>query len=168
MIAYETIQANDKVLEGLELEDLVPKIYQRIDGEVIEHDMRSEACKILQNRWMVLTRFTNILSLDLFSPTFDYESDHLLSNHPIVYASTDVLVLTENAWDWWWFWGQDEVDDMTNIHTFDISVPGTTTYTGSGRIDGQILNQFSISEHEGVLRVANNGWSMESMVDGGS
>ena len=44
MIAYETIQANDKVLEGLELEELVPKIYQRIDGEVIEHDMRSQAC----------------------------------------------------------------------------------------------------------------------------
>ena len=167
MIAYETIQANNKVLATMSLENLVPKIYQRIDGQIIEHDMRSQGCENFAKPMDGFSRgFTNILSLDLFSPTFEYESDHLLSNHPMVYASQDALVLTENAWDWWWFWGQDDVDDMTNIHTFDISVPGVTTYTGSGRIDGQILNQFSISEHEGVLRVATtvgqwNRWWME-------
>ena len=167
MIAYETIQANDEVLEAIALEDLVPKIYQRVDGEIIEHDMRSESCENFAQPMDGFSRgFTNILSLDLFSPTFNFESDHLLSNHPLVYASKDALVLTENSWDWWWFWGQDEVDEMTNIHTFDISVPGVTTYTGSGRIDGQILNQFCISEHEGVLRIATtvgqwNRWWME-------
>ncbi len=167
MIAYETIQANDEVLEAVALEDLVPKIYQRVDGEIIEHDMRSESCENFAQPMDGFSRgFTNILSLDLFSPTFNFESDHLLSNHPLVYASKDALVLTENSWDWWWFWGQDEVDEMTNIHTFDISIPGVTTYTGSGRIDGQILNQFCISEHEGVLRIATtvgqwNRWWME-------
>ena len=167
MIAYETIQANGEVLEAIALEDLVPKIYQRVDGEIIEHDMRSESCENFAQPMDGFSRgFTNILSLDLFSPTFNFESDHLLSNHPLVYASKDALVLTENSWDWWWFWGQDEVDEMTNIHTFDISVPGVTTYTGSGRIDGQILNQFCISEHEGVLRIATtvgqwNRWWME-------
>ncbi|MAR47469.1 MAG: hypothetical protein CMA41_06700 [Euryarchaeota archaeon] len=167
IIAYETIQANEKILESITLEELVPKIYQRIDGQITEHDMRSEGCGNFAKPMDGFSRgFTNILSLDLFSSTFDYESDHLLSNHPLVYASTDALVLTENAWDWWWFWGQDEVDDMTNIHTFDISVPGVTAYTGSGRIDGQILNQFSISEYEGVLRIATtvgqwNRWWME-------
>ena len=50
--------------------------------------------------------------------------------------------------------GADELDTMTNIHTFDISNPGTTLYTGSGRVEGTILNQFSISEFEGVVRVA--------------
>lgn len=167
MIAYETIQANDEVLEAIALEDLVPKIYQRVGGEIIEHDMRSESCENFAQPMDGFSRgFTNILSLDLFSTTFDFESDHLLSNHPLVYASKDALVLTENSWDWWWFWGQDEVDEMTNIHTFDISVPGVTTYTGSGRIDGQILNQFCISEHEGVLRIATtvgqwNRWWMD-------
>ena len=167
MIAYETIQANDEVLEAIALEDLVPKIYQRVGGEIVEHDMRSESCENFAQPMDGFSRgFTNILSLDLFSPTFDFESDHLLSNHPLVYASKDALVLTENSWDWWWFWGQDDVDEMTNIHTFDISVPGVTTYTGSGRIDGQILNQFCISEHEGVLRIATtvgqwNRWWME-------
>ena len=128
MIAYETIQANEEVLQSITLEELVPKIYQRVDGQIFEHDMRSERCGNFAKPMDGFSRgFTNILSLDLFSPTFAYESDHLLGNHPLVYASTDALVLTDNAWDWWWFWGQDEVDDMTNIHTFDISVPGVTT-----------------------------------------
>ena len=167
LVAYETILGNYEVLDELQLEDLVPKIYQHVNSEIIEHDVRSESCENFHKPMDGFSRgFTNILSLDLYASTFSYESDHLLSNHPLVYASKDVLVLTENAWDWWWFWGQDSIDEMTNIHTFDISVPGATTYTGSGRIDGQILNQFSLSEYEGVLRVATttgqwNRWWME-------
>ena len=34
--------------------------------------------------------------------------------------------------------GQDEVDDMTNIHTFDISVPGVTTYT----VQDELMDRF--------------------------
>ena len=166
-VAYETIQSNAEVLNSLELEDIVPKIYERIDGTIVEHDMRDEACQNFAKPLDGFSRgYTNILSLDLFSESFSFESDHILSNHPLVYASQDVLVLSENSWDWWWFWGQDEVMEQTNIHTFDISIPGVTTYTGSGRIDGTILNQFSISEYEGVLRVATtigqwNRWWME-------
>lgn len=43
---------------------------------------------------------------------------------------------------------------MTNLHTFDISAPDATIYTGSGRVNGTVVNQFALSEHEGVLRVA--------------
>ena len=102
------------------MEELVPKIYQRIDGQITEHDMRSEGCGNFAKPMDGFSRgFTNILSLDLFSSTFDYESDHLLSNHPLVYASTDALVLTENAWDWWWFWGQDDVMDKALMKSFN-------------------------------------------------
>ena len=165
-VAYEAILENAEVLNSIELEDLLPKIYERSNGRIVEHDMRAEECQNFAKPLDGFSRgFTNILSLDLFSESFSFESDHILSNHPLVYASQDVLVLSESSWDWWWFWGQDEVMEQTNIHTFDISIPGTTTYTGSGRIDGTILDQFSISEHEGVLRVATtvgqwNRWWM--------
>ncbi len=165
-VAYEAILENAEVLNSIELEDLLPKIYERSNERIVEHDMRAEECQNFAKPLDGFSRgFTNILSLDLFSESFSFESDHILSNHPLVYASQDVLVLSESSWDWWWFWGQDEVMEQTNIHTFDISIPGTTTYTGSGRIDGTILDQFSISEHEGVLRVATtvgqwNRWWM--------
>jgi len=64
------------------------------------------------------------------------------------------LVLAESAFDWWWFWNNDGMDEMTNLHTFDISAPDATLYTGSGRVNGTVVNQFALSEHEGVLRVA--------------
>ena len=38
---------------------------------------------------------------------------------------------------------------------FDISDSGTTEYIASGRVDGTIQNQFSLSEYQGVLRVAS-------------
>ena len=41
----------------------------------------------------------------------------------------------------------------TDLHAFDTT--GTTTpYLGSGRVEGHLLNSFSLSEHEGILRVA--------------
>ena len=41
----------------------------------------------------------------------------------------------------------------TDLHAFDITGP-TTPYLGTGRVTGRLLNSFSLSEHEGVLRVA--------------
>ena len=41
----------------------------------------------------------------------------------------------------------------TDLHAFDITGP-TTPYLGTGRVSGRLLNSFSLSEHEGVLRVA--------------
>jgi uncharacterized secreted protein with C-terminal beta-propeller domain len=43
----------------------------------------------------------------------------------------------------------------TEIHRFDASAPGETTYAGSGTVPGFVLNQFALSEHDGVLRVAS-------------
>ncbi len=44
---------------------------------------------------------------------------------------------------------------ITEIHRFDVSDPDETAYTGSGAVDGYMLSQWSMSEHEGILRVAS-------------
>lgn len=47
----------------------------------------------------------------------------------------------------------------TQVHRFDISDPDRAYYVGSGGVPGHLLNQFSMSEHEGRLRVATTkGW----------
>ena len=43
----------------------------------------------------------------------------------------------------------------THIHRFDISGAGGAVYEASGSIDGFLLNQFAMSEHDGYLRVAS-------------
>jgi Beta propeller domain len=45
-------------------------------------------------------------------------------------------------------------DPGTEIHKFDVSEPGSPQYVASGRVDGWLLNQYSLSEHDGHLRVA--------------
>ncbi len=44
--------------------------------------------------------------------------------------------------------------DATSIHKFSIEARGPAVYRASGDVDGTILNQYSMSEDEGALRVA--------------
>ena len=167
-VAYQTLLANEEVLNNLTLEDLTSKVYEMQGDSLVEHSMLEEQdCANFAAPSDGFNRgISSIFSIDLNSSEITFEVDHIIGNYPQVYASSDVLVLTENAFDWWRFWSNDGLDEMTNIHTFDISQQGETVYTGSGRVDGTILNQFSISEYEGILRVATttgqwNRWWME-------
>jgi hypothetical protein len=49
-----------------------------------------------------------------------------------------------------------EVEDVTTeIHAFDIGDPSSTRYLASGEVPGVLLDQWALSEHDGVLRVAS-------------
>ena len=121
----------------------------------LPHEMDDDDCRDFSAPDDGFSRgFNSIFTLDLLSEEFEFEADHIVGNSPLVYASGDVLVITDSSWSDWWFWGADDMDTTTNIHTFDISNPGTTLYTGSGRVNGTILDQFSISEYQGIVRVA--------------
>jgi uncharacterized secreted protein with C-terminal beta-propeller domain len=43
----------------------------------------------------------------------------------------------------------------TDIHRFDISKPDQTSFAASGSVAGFVLNQYSLSEFDGALRVAS-------------
>ena len=166
--AQEAMEHNRDVMNEITLEDMIPQIHERIGSEIITHHMSGDECSDFAAPEAALNRgYTSIFTIDLISEDLEFEADHIVGNWPQVYASQDQLIITENAWDWWWFWGHDEMMESTNIHTFDISEAGETTYTGSGRVDGTILDQFSISEYEGVIRVATTTgqwgrWWMEA------
>jgi Beta propeller domain len=48
---------------------------------------------------------------------------------------------------------------QTAIHQFALGDGGDATYAGSGVVPGTLLNAYSMSEHEGVLRVATTSQS---------
>jgi len=166
--AVEAITHNLEVLEQLSLEQMLPQVHERIGDEIITHHMSGDDCSDFTAPDGGLNRgYTSIFTIDLISENLEFEADHIVGNWPLVYASEDKMIITESAWDWWWFWNNDNLNEATNIHTFDISEPGTTIYSGSGRVDGTIQNQFSISEYEGVVRVATTTgqwgrWWMEN------
>ena len=155
-VAYQTMLDNEEIIADMELSDLVPRIYERQNDNVITHSLTNDDCASFIAPQDGFSRGVNsIFSFDLTSSDFTFEADHIIGNYPLVYSSADALILAEKSWDSWWFWNSNDSDEATNIHMFDISNSGTTEYIASGRVDGTIQNQFSLSEYQGVLRVAS-------------
>jgi hypothetical protein len=83
----------------------------------------------------------------------------VLAEGDTVYASTGSLYVASRQWVDWNELTEDEIDarvsgEYTEIHKFDISDPNDTVYRSTGKVDGYLLSQFSMSEHDGYLRVA--------------
>jgi len=53
-----------------------------------------------------------------------------------------------------WFYEADVVPEATTVHKFELSPEAQASYTGSGVVKGRVLNQFSMDENEGKLRIA--------------
>jgi len=97
-----------------------------------------------------------VLTIDLSKGLTPVDSDAVMTGGETVYASPSGLYVATQRW----------VDDLpsegttpppmsTAIHKFDISDLSETVYRGSGRVRGYLLNQWSLSEHNGFLRVAS-------------
>jgi hypothetical protein len=140
----------------LALADFIPQIYVRMpDGHFETNSLSEGSCRSFHRPTDSHARgISSIISFDLLGESLHWDADHVVSNWTTFYASQDTLLLAEPAHDWWWYWWYQDDPDQLNIHSFDISVPGQTRYAGSGRVDGQIVDQFSLDEDKGAIRVA--------------
>lgn len=143
-------------IDQLALGDLIPRIYLRTpNGHFTTNSLSQSSCQSFYRPSDSHARgISSIISFDLLGNSPHWDADHVISNWSTFYASTDTLLLAEPAHDWWWYWWYQDDPDQLNIHTFDISVPGQTRYLGSGRVDGQIVDQFSLDEEGDAIRVA--------------
>jgi len=151
-----TKRAVADMVNALELKDFIPQIYRREpNGHFETNSLSDNACRSFYRPTDSHARgISSIISLDLLGNDAHWDADHIVSNWATFYQSKDRLILAEQAHDWWWYWWYESDPDQLNIHSFDITVPGQTFYEGSGRVDGVIVDQFSIDEEEGAIRVA--------------
>lgn len=104
--------------------------------------------------------FLSVLSLDI-AGAIDIEAvSTVMSGGDTIYASsTNLYVATEPWVDWSVLDEQEAIREAettrTYIHQFDITGPDGAEYLASGSVDGYLLNQFAMSEHDGRLRVAS-------------
>jgi uncharacterized secreted protein with C-terminal beta-propeller domain len=102
----------------------------------------------------------SVVTIDLSQGLEVLDATGVLANGNTVYASAENLYVATQNWDTW-LWGregisEDEPDEVTtDIHKFDISDPSITTYLATGTVNGYLLNQFAMDEHNGDLRVAS-------------
>jgi hypothetical protein len=75
----------------------------------------------------------------------------------VVYASPSALFLTSNDWS--------AAPVATAVHRFDITGEGAAAYTGSATVAGVVLDDYSLSEADGDLRVVTTVDTFEEPVD---
>ena len=109
-----------------------------------------------------------VLTIDLDRGLPAIDADTVLTDGQIVYGSpTSLYVATER-------WGEPDGSGSqasTELHRFDVSAPDAPEYVASGRVTGYMLSQWSMSEHEGVLRVASTSlppWDPDGSAQGES
>jgi uncharacterized secreted protein with C-terminal beta-propeller domain len=80
-----------------------------------------------------------------------------MSGGQVVYASGRSLYVATQRWtpppaspD-----AEPPARAFTTVHRFATGDPDSTSYRASGEVPGYLLNQFALSEHDGVLRAAS-------------
>ncbi|HEV2786669.1 MAG TPA: beta-propeller domain-containing protein, partial [Solirubrobacteraceae bacterium] len=97
-----------------------------------------------------------VLTIDLDRGLFNVDRDAIMAGAQTVYASTTGLYVASQRWIPALEAGRTVPErSRTEIHRFDASAPGRTSYASSGSVLGFVLNQYSLSEHDGALRVAS-------------
>ncbi len=95
-----------------------------------------------------------VLSVVVFDPssTAPPQGAGVIANGWQLYASPEAIYVAQDSR--WWRWSDRESRYAeTHIHRFDLG-DGAPAYRASGKVPGWVLNQFSMSEYEGNLRVA--------------
>ena len=118
---------------------------------------------------------TTVISVPISGDFDPSSSTAVMAPGDTVYASTGSLYVATTRWlDPGEFGGEDDWDEdgwreawserRTSVHRFDIS-GDAAVYASSGEVLGVIRNQFSLSEHNGYLRVVTtvgDPWGEES------
>ena len=93
-----------------------------------------------------------VMTLDLDDPSTS-DASSVVADGSVVYGSTNRLYVASTAW------GQVspllavEPARESLVHAFDVTATDRSPYKVSGKLNGTVRDQFSMSEFEGVLRV---------------
>jgi uncharacterized secreted protein with C-terminal beta-propeller domain len=97
-----------------------------------------------------------VLTVDLDRGLYDVDRDAIMAGAQTVYGSATSLYVASQRY----VPGLRDAGDVpggmrTEVHRFDASQPGVTSYAGSGSVPGFVVNAYALSEQDGALRVAS-------------
>lgn len=170
---------NRLVIQESTLEDWMPRYELTAEAGGASDEGRLVDCsKAYAPREFSGFSLLSVLALDLSEGIRVGAVATVVSGGDTVYSSQENLYVATQRWIDWAAFEEDDARReseafTTNIHRFAVGGSGGPVYEASGSIDGYLLNQFSMSEHNGYLRVASTdapGWGWwaddtESRVD---
>lgn len=154
------LEANRNVIESSTIEHWIPT-YRITEGSTTVNEGPIVDC----NRVHLPAEFAGfgslvMLTADLRNGLAINDALSVFTDAQTVYASTDRVAVATPRWPMFDDDGQPDSEDFrTALHTFDITDPSSARYVASGSVEGSLLNQFSLSEYDGYLRVATTAGS---------
>ena len=151
---------NRQVVAETVLSDWMPDFVLESGGEILAEGPLNACADVSRPAEFAGFSTLTVLTVPLDQPLSAPATTAVLAEGSTVYAGHENMYVTTNTWidpedmadesrSIWWNERWD-----TAIHQFDVTQPTATTYLASGTVPGHLLNQFSLSEHEGHLRVA--------------
>ena len=141
--------ANEKIIRAAPLASWLPPGKRKLaDGSVVEVGYQCSDFYVAQAPVRLGLATVATLDLDAGGPP---ARTSIVGEATQVYSSASTLYLAEEHW---WWWPRPGQTDFTYLHAFDLSDPGAARYLASGGVEGHPLDQFSLDEHDGALRIA--------------
>ncbi len=151
---------NERLIRAQTLSDWLPGAY--VEQRGTRTDLGLDCASFHRPNAPVRLGLTTVATLDLGPAIPRTTRTSVLGEVGEIYASRDTLFLASPHWWWWPRAGQQT---HTYIHALDIRDPSRAAYVGSGGVPGFLLDQFSMDEHLGYLRVAS---TVSEQVDDGT
>ena len=148
---------NEKLIRAATLDQWLPSGKYAVDGKTVTlgydcHDFNAANAPV---RLGLVT----VATLDLDHPGTPPARTSIVAEPGEIYASQSSLYLA--SWHWWW-WPKIGQQDWFYVHKFDITDPTRAKYVASGGVEGRIVDQFSMDEWKGDLRIGTTlSWRVE-------
>ena len=161
----ETVtEANNQVLESLTIDDFVPSYtVNDANGAVADNGRAVATQDFIRPDEESGGTLVTIITIDMADPAADFTSTGFIADVHNVYASTESLYLVSTLYNY------EDVEQPVDVgngfvaewrdptfetQIYKFNLGDTVAYAAEGKVDGEILNQFSLGEYEGVLRIA--------------
>ena len=172
----EAIEENRRIIRNSSEENWIPYyLVADSEGDISDEGMLFDCSQASHPEEFSGLNMLSVVTVDLGTGLEVVDATGLLATGSTVYSSSDNLYVATQRWEDWL--QREEGDDRsesvtTEIHKFDISDATATAYSATGQVEGFLLNQFAMDEHEGLLRVASttspiwwgSGLESESMI----
>lgn len=165
----KAVEENKEIVRNSTEENWIPYyVVADADGNIVDEGTLFDCDRAARPDEFSGLNMLSVLTIDLSDGLDLVDATGVLANGDTVYSSEDSLYVATQNWQVWSFLAGSESDEPTGpeteIHEFDISNPRVTRYLASGSVEGYLLNQFSMDEYDGVLRVAStttpSGWGI--------
>lgn len=156
----EAIEANRELVRNSTLGNWLPAyVLQDPDGSDPEWGQLVDCSNVLAPGVFSGLNTLSIVLFDLSSGIGEWSAASVVAEGDTIYATADSVYVATSRWVNWQAIAEEDVESesrgyTTLIHKFDTSSTDEPVYEASGEVSGFLLNQFSMDEYQGDLRVA--------------